>query len=140
MRKNAFIIIPFALIVFSCFITCSSTDTKSAAGDVIGFGILERIPGQWNGPVMTTTPAGSFDSWYVDFRPISFGEAAQYSNVDADTINYLNFFIVNHDGRLKVAMRTEGVFMNQGCVTYEVIDTVDEEKGYYRFSDFQPHA
>ena len=34
-------------------------------------------------------------------------------------------------------MRTEGVFQNKGCVTYEVIDTVREAEGYYRFSDFK---
>jgi len=106
---------------------------------VLGYGILERIMGQWSGPVVTTTPAGSFDAWYVDFRPISQGEVAQYSNVDADTVNYVNFFIVKHDGRLKVAMRTEGVFRNQGCVTYEVIDEADEPNGRYRFSDFIAH-
>ena len=40
-------------------------------------------------------------------------------------------------GELKVAMRTEGVFQQKGCVTYEVIDRVEEDEGYYRFSDFQ---
>jgi hypothetical protein len=44
---------------------------------------------------------------------------------------------VKHDGRLKVAMRTEGVFQNKGCVTYEVIDEVDESGARYRFSDFR---
>jgi hypothetical protein len=34
-------------------------------------------------------------------------------------------------------MRTEGVFQNEGCVTYEVIQEVREEEGYYRFCDFQ---
>ncbi len=38
---------------------------------------------------------------------------------------------------MKVAMRTEGVFKNKGCVTYEVLDKADEKNGYYRFSDFQ---
>jgi hypothetical protein len=104
---------------------------------VMGYGILSRISGQWAGPVMTTTPAGNFPSWYVDFRPVSPGQVAQYTTIDADTINYLTFFIVKHDGKLKVAMRTEGVFQNKGCVTYEVIDKADEDAGYYRFSDFQ---
>ena len=105
--------------------------------DVMGFGILKRLPGLWNGPVVSSTLAGSFAKWYVDFRPVSKGQISQYSTLDANTLNYLFFFIVKHDGRLKVAMRTEGVFMNKGCVTYEVIDKVDEAGGYYRFSDFQ---
>ena len=104
---------------------------------VMGFGILRRIAGLWHGPVSTTTPAGSFDSWYVDFRPVSPGQISQYSTLDAETVNYMSLFIVRHEGRLKVALRTEGVFQGQGCVTYEVIDTVRESEGYYRFSDFQ---
>jgi hypothetical protein len=57
--------------------------------------------------------------------------------MDANTINYTSFFIVKHNNKKRIAMRTEGVFMNQGCVTYEVMDSVDEANGYYRFSDFQ---
>ncbi|UCB45112.1 MAG: hypothetical protein JSV25_12970 [Spirochaetota bacterium] len=105
--------------------------------EVVGFGILSRLPGLWNGPVYSSTPAGSFDKWYVDFRPVSPGQVSQYSTIDADTVNYLSFFIVKHDNQLKVAMRTEGVFQNKGCVTYEVIDRVRESEGYYRFFDFQ---
>ena len=40
-------------------------------------------------------------------------------------------------GHQEVALRTEGVFQNKGCVTYEVIDRVTESEGYYRFSDFR---
>jgi hypothetical protein len=112
-------------------------NTNQDDGQVMGFGILRRLPGQWHGPVTTTTPAGSFDQWYVDFRPVSPGQISQYSTLDAQTINYISLFIVKHEDRLKVALRTEGVFRGKGCVTYEVIDTVKESEGYYRFSDFQ---
>ncbi len=136
MKKKTLILMTILLVVLFTSIHCVTKVSGAKKSGVMGYGILKRIMGQWNGPVMTTTPAGSFDSWYVDFRPISTGEIAQYSNVDAKTINYINFFIVEYNGELKVAMRTEGVFMDQGCVTYEVIDKVDEEEGYYRFSDF----
>ena len=130
-------VVPVVLCMLSGCVGTADLDSPAAAEkNVTGYGILKRILGQWSGPVMTSTPAGSFDSWYVDFRPISSGEVAQYSNVDAKTINYINFFIVEYKGELKVAMRTEGVFMDQGCVTYELIDKVDESRGYYRFSDF----
>jgi hypothetical protein len=104
---------------------------------VLGFGILHELPGLWNGPVFSDTPAGSFENWYVDFRPVSTGQVSQYSTLDAHTLNYMSFFIVNHEDQLKVALRTEGVFQNKGCVTYEVIDRVQESERYYRFSDFQ---
>jgi hypothetical protein len=91
----------------------------------------------WNGPVFSDTPAGSFDTWYVDFRTVSASQVSQYSTLDADTLNYVSSFIVKHDDQLKVALRTEGVFQNKGCVTYEVVDRVNEAERYYRFSDFQ---
>lgn len=131
-KKGGIILVSLILAVF-----ISGTVSGQALEAVDGFGILQRIPGLWSGPVSSTTPAGSFDMWYVDFRPVSPAQVSQYSTLDADTLNYISFFIVRHDGRLKVALRTEGVFQNKGCVTYEVIDTVREDEGYYRFSDFQ---
>ena len=116
--------------------TGAARDPGGTSG-VFGFGFLKRIPGLWNGPVTSTTPAGDFPVWYVDFRPVSAGHVAQYSTPGADTVNYISFFIVKYEGSLRVAMRTEGVFQKKGCVTYEMIDTVREAQGYYRFSDFR---
>ncbi|MDD5570927.1 MAG: hypothetical protein PHD97_07195 [Bacteroidales bacterium] len=110
---------------------------QNDSAKVVGFGFLSRIVGLWNGPVFSSTPAGSFESWHVDFRPVSPGQVSQFTSFDTSAINYTSFFIVKHNNKLKVAMRTEGVFNNKGCVTYEVIDSVNESKGYYRFSDFQ---
>ncbi len=44
---------------------CTSSDnisdkTKFDDNDVLGYGFLKRIPGLWNGPVSTDTPAGNF--------------------------------------------------------------------------------
>ncbi len=127
-------------IIFCIMLLITSTgggQSPDRANQVLGLGFLQRIPGLWNGPVSSTTPAGSYPVWYVDFRPVSPGQVSQYSTLDADTLNYISYFIVKHNNQLKVAMRTEGVFRNKGCVTYEVIDTVKEPEGYYRFSDFQ---
>lgn len=103
---------------------------------VKGYGILKRLPGLWNGPVFSSTPAGSFEKWYVDFRPVSAGQVSQFSMLDSQTVNIISFFIVKYKGELKVAMRTEGCFAKKCCVTYEVIDSVNEASGYYRFVDF----
>lgn len=104
--------------------------------NVFGYEFLNRIPGQWNGPVYSATTAGSFDKWYVDFRPVSAGQVSQYSLLDTQTVNIISFFIVNYNGRLKVAMRTEGCFQEKCCVTYEIMDSVNEAEGYYGFCDF----
>jgi len=109
---------------------------KTDSAKVLGYSFLTHIVGLWNGPVFSSTPSGSFDSWHVDFRPVSSGQVSQYTSLDTTSINYTSFFIVKHNNQLKVAMRTEGIAGNKGCVTYEVIDSVNEAKGYYRFSDF----
>ncbi|HUV07734.1 MAG TPA: hypothetical protein VMX75_08375 [Spirochaetia bacterium] len=115
----------------------SQTYDAGKENNILGFGLLSRLPGLWNGPVSSTTPAGSFAVWYVDFRPVSPGQISQYSTLDSRTLNYISFFIVKHDNQLKIALRTEGIFQNKGCVTYEVLDRVRESEGYYRFSYFQ---
>lgn len=127
------------LILFSTQHRINAADSvfqDNAENEILGFGFFNKIIGLWNGPVFSDTPAGSFDKWYVDFRPISPSQVSQFSCMDTNTINYTSFFVVKHDEKLKIAMRTEGVFMKKGCVTYEVMDSVDESSGYYRFSDF----
>ena len=140
MKKISFFLITMLVFGLLSILIINSSDSSNLMGQksssVYGFGFLKRIPGQWNGPVITTTPAGNFPAWYVDFRPVSPGQVSQYSIVNDHTLNYLSFFIVKHKGKLKVAMRTEGVFKKKGCVTYEVMDKVNESEGYYRFSDF----
>ncbi len=122
-----------------CFILFVQSPSAAAGEDagIPGFGLLERICGQWHGPVFSATPAGSFENWYVDFRPVSAGQVSQYSTLDVETLNYISFFIVKYKGRLRIAMRTYGVFQNKGCITYEVMETADESRGYYKFSDFR---
>lgn len=108
-----------------------------ASSNVLGFGFLYRIPGQWNGPVTTDTPAGNFPAWYVDYRPTSFSQVSQFSTVDKGMSNYMSFFVVKHNGQLKVAQRTDAFFNGVGCITYEIMEKSDEKNGYYRFVDFQ---
>ena len=104
--------------------------------EVIGFGILKHLPGLWNGPVTSTTPAGNFPNWYIDFRPVSPGEVSQFSLLDSMTVNNISFFVVKYNDQYRIAMHTLGCFAHQCCATYEVIDSVDEANGYYRFVDF----
>jgi len=117
-------------------ITINTDNSNVRTNDIVGFGILKRLPGLWNGPVTSTTSAGSFDRWYVDFRPVSAAQVSQFSMLDSQTVNITSFFIVKYRDRLRVAMRTEGCFAKKCCVTYEVLDSANEASGYYRFSDF----
>lgn len=136
------------IIIFVCLLqttlfsqtTFSESLKDSQAKTVLGYGILSRFPGQWNGPVTSTTPAGSFDKWYIDFRPVSQSQISQFSLLDSQTVNNISFFVVKYKEELRVAMRTEGCFAKKCCVTYEMMDSVNEKTGYYRFSDFQSGA
>ncbi len=125
----------------AAFTACHSTKiNEQLTESAKGVGILSRLAGTWHGPVISTTSAGSFPEWYVDFRPVSAGQISQCSMLDSQTVNNISFFIVRHGDQLKVAMRTKGCFNNSCCITYEVIDSVNEKTGYYRFSDFQGGA
>lgn len=128
----------YSLLIAIGFVLIVSNSCKrdEEIAEVIGFEFLKKIPGLWHGPVTSSTPAGSFDDWYVDFRPVSESQISQFSLLDTNTVNNISFFIVKYDNQLKVVMRTEGCFKNQCCVTYEVIDSVSESSGYFRFSDF----
>jgi hypothetical protein len=149
INKNRLVVLLVTIISILCaqLVTAEKNKNKTESNKndsliennekVLGFGFLKKIPGLWNGPVSSSTPAGNFDKWYVDFRPISPGQVSQYSMLDAKTLNFISFFIVKHDNKMKVAMRTEGVMQNKGCVTYEKIDIAQESEGYYKFSDFQ---
>lgn len=129
----------FAFIVLSVFSSCiiaqNHQQTKTMS-KVQGFGIMYRLPGIWSGPVMSNTSAGSFNNWFVDLRPVSPTQISQFSLLDDKTVNNFSFFVVSYKGENKIALRTEGCFANSCCITYEVIDSVNEAAGYYRFSDF----
>jgi hypothetical protein len=135
--KTKYSIWIYSLIIgFVLSYTYSCKRDKDINAEVQGFEFLQKIPGLWHGRVTSTTPAGSFDNWYLDFRPVSEAQISQFSLLDTNTINNISFFIVKYNNLLKIAMRTEGCFRNQCCVTYEVMDSASESAGYYRFSDF----
>ena len=115
-------------------VSCKHDDPIDTS--IKGFEFLNKIPGLWHGPVTTTTTAGNFNDWYLDFRPVSATQVSQFSLLDTSTVNNISFFIVKYKGLLKLAMRTEGCRNNSCCVTYEVMDSANDGAGYYRFADF----
>ncbi|HOZ30683.1 MAG TPA: hypothetical protein PLL66_07175 [Bacteroidales bacterium] len=132
--KRILFILIFCVFGLSAFAQ-NSKQTKSLT-KVEGFGIMYRLPGIWSGSVMSNTSAGSFNNWFVDLRPVSPTQISQFSMLDDKTVNNFSFFVVSYKGEKKIALRTEGCFANSCCITYEVIDSVNEAAGYYRFSDF----
>lgn len=127
------------LLAISCTSNLPDSSSPENIQEVKGWGVLNHLPGQWNGPVISTTDAGSFDHWYVDFRPISPAQVSGISELDPETTNFMSFFVCKHDGEYKIAFRNGGGFRGQSRIAYEVIDEVSETEtqAYYRFCDFQ---
>jgi hypothetical protein len=130
---RSFVLIMFG-ITLNLFNSCKHD--KPLSDDIPGFAFLNKIPGLWHGPVTSTTSAGNFSDWYVDYRPVGAAQVSQFSLLDTNTVNNLSFFVVKYKGSNKVAMRTEGCHNNSCCVTYEVMDSLNDDSGFYRFSDF----
>lgn len=105
--------------------------------EVEGYGILEKLPGIWNGPVTSPTPLGSFPEWIVDFRPISASQVSAKNELDSLNDIFMSFFICKYDNAYKIAFRNGGGFAGNVRNSYMIIDSVKETSAYsyYRFSD-----
>ena len=140
-------------LTVSLFISCNKSDedendntnppitdcagTLGASTDVLGYSILEKLPGIWNGPVTSPTPLGSFPEWIVDFRPISAAHISAKNELDSLNDIFMSFFLVKHDCSYKIAFRNGGGFAGAIRSSYMLIDSISETANhyYYRFSD-----
>lgn len=111
--------------------------TISASSNVEGFGIMDKLPGIWNGPVMSPTPLGSFNEWIVDFRPISSAQVSAKNELDSINDIFMSFFVVKYDCSYKIAFRNGGGFAGQQRNSYMIIDSLSEtqNESFYRFVD-----
>src|SRR3954463_4758051 len=70
-----------------------STGGIDASTPVMGYNILDRLPGIWNGPVTSSTPLGSYPEWIVDFRPVSAAQVSAKNELDTANNILMGFFI-----------------------------------------------
>ncbi len=110
---------------------------EEPALSVIGFGIMDKLPGIWNGPVDSPTPLGSYPEWIVDFRPISSAQVSAKNELDSLNDIFMSFFVVKHDNAYKMAFRNGGGFAGAERNSYMIIDSLDEAgaESFYRFVD-----
>ena len=110
------------------------TDTTQ----VMGYNLLAKICGIWDGGVTSTTPLGGYPEWIVDFRPISAAQVGAKNELDTANNIFMSFFITYHNGAYKLAFRNGGAFINMQRTSYMEIDSVSEtgSQSYYRFVDF----
>ncbi len=148
MKKIAFSFILSLFIIASCKnksnqnnnTTTNTNNTNTnlpPVQSVLGYNLLNKIKGIWNGPVTSTTPLGGYPEWIVDFRPISENQIS--SKNELDTLNSINmsFFIALYNNQYKVAFRNGGQFNGSDREAYFLADSVSEgsTQSYYRFSE-----
>ncbi len=111
----------------------------SASSNVMGYNLLDKVSGIWNGPVYSPTPLGSYPEWIVDFRPISSAQVSAKNELDSLNDIHMSFFVVKHDCAYKMAFRNGGGFAGNVRNSYLIIDSVSEQSShsFYRFSDPQ---
>jgi len=104
---------------------------------VMGYNVLAKIKGIWNGPVTSTTLLGGYPEWIVDFRPISENQVSAKNELDTLNDIHMSFFIALYNNQYKVAFRNGGSFNGLKRVSYFLADSVSEGalRSYYRFSE-----
>lgn len=144
---------PVLLFVFALLVIISCTKDKTSepvtpdpshpdASDIqntIGFGILEKAVGIWNGPVTSTTPLGGYPEWIVDFRPISENQVSAKNELDTLNDIHMSFFVIAYNNEYRVCFRNGGSFGGQKRVSYFMADSVSENatKSFYRFTEIK---
>ncbi len=115
----------------------NAVTNEADINNTLGFGVLKKLRGIWNGPVSSTTPLGGYPEWIVDFRPISENQIAAKNELDTLNDIFMSFFIAKYNSQYKVAFRNGGSFNSMKRVSYFLADSVSEtsNKSYYRFSE-----
>ncbi len=116
--------------------TKKDTDPNSLDATV-GFGVLNKAKGIWNGSVSSTTLLGGFPEFVVDFRPISENQVSAKNELDTLNDIFMSFFIAKYNNQYRVAFRNGGSFNGTTRVSYFLADSVSETSSlsYYRFSE-----
>ena len=104
---------------------------------LVGFSVLAKLPGIWNGPVTSTTALGGYAEWIVDFRPISENQVSAKNELDNLNDIHLSFFTAKYNSKNRLVFRNGGGFAGQKRVSYFMCDSSAQigSKTYYRFSE-----
>jgi len=105
--------------------------------NTLGYGVLNKVKGIWNGPVTSSTPLGGYPEWIVDFRPISANQVSAKNELDTLNDIHMSFFIALYNNQYKVAFRNGGSFNGMHRVSYFLADSVSEtaNRYFYRFAE-----
>lgn len=133
------------LILIIAFASCNkdkNTDNNNnnvtgSLENTVGYGILNKVKGIWNGGVSSTTGLGSYPEWIVDFRPISASQISAKNELDTLNDIHMSFFIAKYNNQHRVCFRNGGSFGGATRVSYFLADSVSETPAlsYYRFAE-----
>ena len=136
-------ILSVLVLVSLALVSCKKTPPDEPTGPnpndttIVGYSILAKLPGIWNGPVTSTTALGGYAEWIVDLRPISENQVSSKNELDEQNDIHLSFFIAKYNNKSRIIFRNGGGFAGQKRVSYFMADSVSEIDGeaYYRFSE-----
>lgn len=136
------------VLLFLLFSACKNEKVKlaeeglnnssySKIENTLGFGVLQKACGIWNGPVTSTTPLGGYPEWIVDFRPIAENQISSMNELDTLNDIHMSFFVAKLNGEYKICFRNGGSFAGQTRVSYFIADSVSESEtnSFYRFKE-----
>ena len=111
--------------------------TPSQPTGLVGYSILAKLPGIWNGPVTSSTALGGYAEWIVDLRPISENQVSSKNELDEVNDIHMSFFIAKYNNKNRLIFRNGGGFGGQQRVSYFMADSASDMAGlsYYRFSE-----
>jgi hypothetical protein len=108
-----------------------SNNPLSDINNTLGFGLLNKVKGIWNGPVTSSTALGAYPEWIVDFRPISENQISAKNELDSLNDIHMSFFIAKYNNEYRVCFRNGGSFGGQTRVSYFLADSVSETYWIY---------
>ena len=145
MNKLIYIFLYLSILFLSCKSKKKEIDSESEEvqttttpiTNAVGFNVLKKLCGIWDGSVTSTTPLGNYPKWIVDFRPIAENQVSAKNELDTLNDIFMSFFITKYNNQLKVAFRNGGSFNGMKRVSYFLADSVSENgvNCFYRFSE-----
>lgn len=135
--KYPFLLLISFILMFSSCKKDNDNGNPSDSTGVVGYSILNKLPGIWNGPVTSSTALGGYAEWIVDFRPISENQVSAKNELDEQNDIHMSFFIAKYNNKNRLVFRNGGGFAGQKRVSYFMADSVSDVAGqsYYRFSE-----
>lgn len=136
-KKSFFAVFIIVLIMSACQPSPIPTPTPADINNTVGYNVLSKLKGIWNGPVTSSTALGGYPEWIVDFRPISASQISAKNELD--TLNDINmsYFIALYNNEYRICFRNGGSFNGSTRISYFLCDSVSEtaSQNYYRFCE-----